>query len=334
MELDPVFLQYLEDHAASVCAAVLVVVLLLWRRVRDAATVDALHDKHVLITGCDSGFGRLLAQRLDRRDFNVIAACMTSEGASELSSASSRRLRTVVLDVTDGESIRRATEFVSAEVGERGLWGLVNNAGRSLPIGPVDWLRLEDFVKVLDVNLLGVVGVTLQFLPLLKKGRGRVVNVASILGRISFVSGGYCLSKYGVEAFTDALRLEMRHFGINVSMIEPGFFHTTVTRLDHMEENLKVLWARLPQDVRDDYGAEYIAEYMKKQAFSLEMLCSSDLSKVTGCMERALTARRPRARYSAGWDAKLLWLPLSYCPTVVADFFCGMLFPNPKLGRA
>jgi len=87
-----------------------------------------------------------------------------------------------------------------------GLWGLVNNAGRSLPIAPADWLRVEDFAKVLDVNLLGVVDVTLQFLPLLKKGRGRVVNVSSILGRLAFFSGGYCLSKFGVEAFSDALR--------------------------------------------------------------------------------------------------------------------------------
>lgn len=87
-----------------------------------------------------------------------------------------------------------------------GLWGLVNNAGRSVPIGPLDWMRLEDFQKVLDVNLLGVIDVSLQLLPLLKKGRGRVVNVASILGRLAIIGGGYCLSKYGVEAFSDSLR--------------------------------------------------------------------------------------------------------------------------------
>lgn len=89
-----------------------------------------------------------------------------------------------------------------------GLWGLVNNAGRSTPIGPTEWMKLEDFTKVLDVNLLGVVDVTLQFLPLLKKARGRVVNVASILGRLSLTGGGYCLSKWGVEAFSDSLRYE------------------------------------------------------------------------------------------------------------------------------
>ena len=87
-----------------------------------------------------------------------------------------------------------------------GLWGLVNNAGRSAPIGPLEWVQLEDFYKVLDVNLVGLIDVTLQFLPLLKKSQGRVVNVASILGRLSLIGGGYCLSKYGVEAFSDSLR--------------------------------------------------------------------------------------------------------------------------------
>lgn len=89
-----------------------------------------------------------------------------------------------------------------------GLWGLVNNAGISVPIGPTDWMQLEDFKKVLDVNLIGLVEVTLKFLPLLKKARGRVVNVASILGRLSLIGGGYCLSKWGVEAFSDSLRYE------------------------------------------------------------------------------------------------------------------------------
>ena len=91
-------------------------------------------------------------------------------------------------------------------VSSAGLWGLVNNAGRSVPIGPPEWMQLEDFTKVLDVNLVGVIEVTLQFLPLLKKARGRVVNVASILGRLALTGGGYCLSKWGEEAFSDSLR--------------------------------------------------------------------------------------------------------------------------------
>uniref|UniRef100_A0A665UAC1 Retinol dehydrogenase 1 n=1 Tax=Echeneis naucrates TaxID=173247 RepID=A0A665UAC1_ECHNA len=279
--------------------------------------VEGLRQKHVFITGCDSGFGELLARQLDQKGFHVLAACLTEKGAADLAAKASPRLKTLLLNVTDSESIRRAVEVVSKEVGQRGLWGLVNNAGRSVPIGPTDWMQLDDFTAVLDVNLIGVIDVTLQFLPLLKKAQGRVVNVASILGRLSLIGGGYCLSKFGVEAFSDSLRRDMAHFGIKVSIIEPGFFKTAVTRLDLIEADLKRLWTRLPQDIKASYGTAYFGD---SQGFSMGILCSPDISKVTRCMEHALTAYFPRSRYSGGWDAKLFWIPLSYLPSFVSDF--------------
>lgn len=87
-----------------------------------------------------------------------------------------------------------------------GLWGLVNNAGISIPTAPNEWLTKHDFMKILDVNLLGLLEVTLSLLSLVRKARGRVVNVSSVVGRVSLLGGGYCISKYGVEAFSDSLR--------------------------------------------------------------------------------------------------------------------------------
>uniref|UniRef100_A0A3B4ZEP5 Retinol dehydrogenase 7-like n=1 Tax=Stegastes partitus TaxID=144197 RepID=A0A3B4ZEP5_9TELE len=300
---------------------------------RDSHKVDGFNQKHVFITGCDSGFGNLLARQLDRKGFHVIAACLSEKGAADLAAAASPRLKTLLLDVTDSASVGRAVESVSREVGERGLWGLVNNAGRSVPVGPAEWMQLEDFTKVLDVNLTGVIDVTLQFLPLLKQAQGRVVNVASIVGRLSLIGGGYCLSKWGVEAFSDSLRRDMRHFGIKVSIIEPGFFKTNVTNVEVINSDLKRLWTRLPQQVKDSYGATYFNDYVKAQDFSMGILCSSDISKVTWCMEHALTAQFPRTRYSAGWDAKLFWIPLSYLPSFVADFVISVLLPSCKNER-
>nr|XP_057937983.1 retinol dehydrogenase 1 isoform X2 [Doryrhamphus excisus] len=297
--------------------------------IRDSSTVDAFSLKHVLITGCDSGFGNLLARQLDLRGFRVMAACLTREGCEDLERLASPRLKTLLLDVTDSESIRRAWRFVSREVGERGLWGLVNNAGRSTPIGPCDWMSLEDFTKVLDVNLLGVIEVTLRFLPLLKKAQGRVVNVASVLGRLGIIGGGYCPSKWGVEAFSDCLRRDMKRFGIKVSIIEPGFFKTNLTQLGPVEADLRRLWTRLPQEVKSSYGVTYLTDYLKAQDLSMSMLCSPRIAMVTRCMEKALTSRFPRTRYSAGWDAKLLWIPLSYLPSCVSDVAVSFLLPTP-----
>ncbi len=87
-----------------------------------------------------------------------------------------------------------------------GLWAVVNNAGISFPTAPNDWLEIEDFKPMINVNLIGVIAVTLSVLPLIKKAKGRVVNVASVFGRISTMGGAYCITKYGVEAFNDSLR--------------------------------------------------------------------------------------------------------------------------------
>uniref|UniRef100_A0A3P9JVC2 Retinol dehydrogenase 1 n=1 Tax=Oryzias latipes TaxID=8090 RepID=A0A3P9JVC2_ORYLA len=300
------------SHPTLSLIFLLIAVAAIRRYIRDSYKVDGFRDKHVFITGCDSGFGNLLAKQLDGKGFQVIAACLTEKGAADLTAATSPRLKTLLLNVTDSESIRKAVEFVSTEVRGRGLWGLVNNAGRSIPIGPTDWMEMEDFTKVLDVNLIGLIDVTLQFIPLLKKARGRVVNVASILGRLNLVGGGYCPSKWGVEAFSDSLRKDMSHFGVKVSIIEPGFFKTAVTSVDLINADMRRLWTRLPQHVKNAYGNTYLKDYTKVQDFSMRMLCSADLSKVTRCMEHALTARFPRTRYGAGWDAKLFWIPLSY----------------------
>ncbi|XP_066542048.1 retinol dehydrogenase 1 [Hoplias malabaricus] len=313
-----------------ICSLAFVVLTGIAWYVRHSLKIDGIHQKYVLVTGCDSGFGNLLSRQLDQQGFRVIAACLTESGASNLQSASSTRLKSIILDVTKKESISRAVELVQREVGEKGLWGLVNNAGRSVPIGPTEWMQLEDYKQVLDVNLIGLIDVTLQFLPLLKKAKGRVVNVASILGRISLTGGGYCLSKWGVEAFSDGLRRDMQHFGVKVCIIEPGFFKTRVTNLDLIEADLKVRWNNLPEDVRRSYGNSYLHEYLKAQAFSMGVLCSKDISKVTTCMQHALSAQYPRSRYAAGWDAKLFWIPLSYLPAFIADFVITALQPLPK----
>ncbi|XP_028607952.1 retinol dehydrogenase 16-like [Grammomys surdaster] len=312
----------------------LVAVVGLWmllRLFRERQVVGHLHDKYVFITGCDSGFGNLLARQLDRRGMRVLAACLMEEGAEQLRSKTSERLETVILDVTKSESIVTATQWVKERVGNRGLWGLVNNAGISIPFGPNEWMNKQNFATVLDVNLLGMIEVTLNMLPLVRKARGRVVNVASIFGRVSFFGGGYCISKYGVEAFSDSLRRELSYFGVKVAIIEPGFFLTDVTNSARLSSNIQMLWDQTSSEIRETYGEKYLASYLKKLN-GLDQMCNKDLSLVTDCMEHALTACHPRTRYSAGWDAKLFYLPLSYLPTSLVDAF--VYWTSPKSEKA
>ncbi|XP_064495077.1 retinol dehydrogenase 16-like [Pseudopipra pipra] len=312
-------------------AAVLAGLLLLRRWHRERQTVPGLREKHVLITGCDSGFGNLLARQLDGRGLRVLAACLTEAGAARLRAATSPRLQTVLLDVTSSQSIAAASAWVRERMGDRGLWGLVNNAGIGTPIGPNEWLTKEDFVRVLDVNLVGLVEVTLSLLPLVRRARGRVVNVASVMGRVSCFGGGYCISKFGVEAFSDSLRREMRPFGVQVSIIEPGGFQTAMIDPAPLAKDFTRLWERLPAEARAAYGHRY-PDRLSKSTTLVHRLSSSRLSPVTGAMTHALLSRCPRSRYAAGWDARLLFLPLSYCPAWLADTLLGLLLPTPARG--
>ncbi|XP_033474271.1 retinol dehydrogenase 7-like [Epinephelus lanceolatus] len=304
---------------------------LIYRWYKDRKRVPNKQDKYVYITGCDSGFGKLLATHLDKLGFSVIAACYTEKGEDGLKKVASDRLATVHLDVTDSESVCKAAAVIKTLVGQKGLWAVVNNAGVAHPSGPIDWLIVDDYKAMLAVNLFGVIDVTLSVLPLIKMARGRVVNVASVFGRITPFGGPYCVSKYGVESFNDSLRLNMAPFGIKVACIEPGFFKTNVTDTVIMKDNVKKLWDRLPQDVKDDYGQDFLAESLDMLDQRFKMLTDGNLMKVVNCMEHAVSAVHPRTRYSAGWDAKFFWLPLTYMPTFIADRLLRQNSPKLKI---
>ncbi|KPP58521.1 Retinol dehydrogenase 3-like [Scleropages formosus] len=298
----------------------LVAFLFLYRWYREIKRVPNMSDKYVYITGCDSGFGNLLAKHLDKQGFRVIASCFTEKGEEDLKKTCSERLSTIHLDVTQQESVEKAAAFIKAKVGEKGLWAVVNNAGVSVPSAPCDWLTIEDYKSMLDVNLSGVIAVTLSVLPLIKKARGRVVNVASVFGRISPFGGPYCISKYGVEAFNDSLRRNMAPFGVKVLCIEPGFFKTAVTDTELVLRGTRKVWEKLPQETKEEYGNDYPDKVTAMMKEKLTKLPDRDLMKVVSCMEHAIAALHPRTRYSPGWDAKFFWLPLSYMPTCITDY--------------
>ncbi|XP_006897739.1 PREDICTED: short-chain dehydrogenase/reductase family 9C member 7 [Elephantulus edwardii] len=300
----------------------------MYRWFRNCNVVRNLSEKYVFITGCDSGFGKLLAQQLVDRGMRVLAACLTQEGALKLQQETSYRLQTILLDVTKAESIQAATQWVRDQVGEQGLWALVNNAGIGVPSGPNEWLTIKDFVKVINVNLVGLIHVTLHMLPMIKKARGRVVNMSSSGGLVAVIGGGYCVSKFGVEAFSDSIRRELHYFGVKVSIIEPGNYRTSILGNENLETRLQKLWERLPQETRESYGEEYFRIYTRKLT-NLMQMAHPRISDVTNSMEHAVVSRSPRVRYNPGLDVKLLYIPLSKLPTRVTDFILSRYLPRP-----
>ncbi|KAM6216400.1 17-beta-hydroxysteroid dehydrogenase type 6-like [Rhynchocyon petersi] len=308
--------------------AVLVGLYYLLRWYKERQVVSHLQEKYVFITGCDSGFGNLLARQLDRRGLKVLAACLTEQGSEQLRDQTSDRLETVILDVTQTDSIAAATEWVKKHVRDKGLWGLVNNAGIIYPTGCSEWLQIETYENILKVNLIGLIKVTLSMLPLVRRARGRIVNVSSILGRVAFFGGVYCSSKYGVEAFSDVLRRELQHFGVKISIIEPGYFRTGMTDTQRSLEKMTQAWEEAPVNIKEAYGQHFFDAHYNITKKGL-LRCSTNLNLVTDCMEHALTSKYPRTRYSAGWDALFFYIPLSYLPTSLADYILTRSWPKP-----
>lgn len=301
-------------------------------RIRRWIRIDRIHTRHVLITGCDTGLGGLLAQRLDLLGCRVYAACLKDTSRARLQQVTSQRLKAFVMDVTNNEHVRLAVEFVEADLPEgEGLWGLVNNAGIVGHVaGPPEWHTAADFEQVIEVNAIGAVRVTLAFLPLLKRAQGRVVNASCVFGRLACpFTMPYCMSKAALEMFTDSLRQHVALWGVTVHALEPGLFQTEQLGSPRVRKLLQQGWKDAPLKIKSEFGEEYANELTMAVQSWYQKTSSPDLSKVMKAYVHALTARCPRVRYSVGWDAKLLYLPLSYLPSCMQDAIVGRL-----LGRA
>ncbi|HWB68611.1 MAG TPA: SDR family oxidoreductase [Solirubrobacterales bacterium] len=255
--------------------------------------------RSALLTGASTGIGRATALRLDAEGWRVFAGVRSEADAEALREAGSDRLVPLSLDVTDPAQIVGATERIVAEVGKPGLHGLVNNAG--IPSGgAVELLEVGDLRAVLEVNVVGQVAVTQALLPQIRAARGRVVFVGSINGRLAppFLSA-YAASKHAIEAIGDSLRLEMRPFGVEVAIVEPGAVRTPIWGKARQVGEESV--AAMSEQQRGLYRAE-------TEALTAAALVNAERGvapeKVAKGIAHALSARRPRTRYLIGADAR------------------------------
>ncbi|KAL9983671.1 hypothetical protein ACROYT_G005880 [Oculina patagonica] len=258
----------------------------------------------------------------------VLATCLTKDGEQRLRSVTSDKLKIFQLDVTNSQQIKDVFNEVKREVSSAGLWGLVNNAG-ILNFSPIEWTPLDIFRRSADVNLWGMIDVTKTFLPLIKKTHGRVVNMSSMAGRISVnFYASYSVTKYGVEAFSDALRREMQPWGIKVSMLEPGSFHTNICTPTMLEQQLKQGWNTLSDELKDEYGEEYL--HRGVELLTNDIYRSSDITPVVNTILEALMSSSPHDRYLVGPDAKYSLIWLARLPAFVADFILRVSFNPPR----
>ncbi|MGH2822700.1 MAG: SDR family NAD(P)-dependent oxidoreductase [Thermoleophilaceae bacterium] len=273
--------------------------------------------KAVLITGCSTGIGRATAERLARSGMTVYASARRPESIEDLKAAGCRAL---ALDVTDEDSMRAAV--AEDERAEGAVGALHTNAGNSQN-GAVETVELDDVRRQFETNVFGLLRMSQLVLPGMRRQRhGRIVNVSSMGGKLTFPGGGiYHATKHAVEAISDAMRFEVRGFGVDVTVIEPGLIRTSFAETSV---------GSVPQE--EGPYAEFNTAVAAATAGAYEGPIGrlgggpDDVAKV---IEKAISARRPRTRYKVTASARVLMAQRSLLPDRAWDAVVGTSFPRP-----
>jgi NAD(P)-dependent dehydrogenase (short-subunit alcohol dehydrogenase family) len=267
----------------------------------------------VVITGASTGIGKATSLRLDNLGFRVFAGVRRTEDGEALQHDASDRLRPVHIDVTEQRSIDEAAEQIAAS--GYPLTALVNNAGVGTG-GPYEFIPIDTLRMQFEVNYFGHVAVTQAFIPALRITQGRIVNMGSIAGRMAPpLVGSYSASKFAMEAFTDSLRVELSPWKIGVSIVEPGVIATPIW--DKATKAISQFRSDMPEEAFSLYG-DAIDAVERWVDESSETAIEAD--KVARAVEHALTAKRPKARYLVGGDAKQQAIVAKWIPTRLRDW--------------
>lgn len=253
--------------------------------------------KTVLVTGASTGIGEAAALHLDAKGHRVYAGVRKETDADRLRQKGSANLVPVFLDVTDDAQIDAVVKQIAEESGS--LDGLCNNAGIARG-GPLEYISLDEWREQFEVNVIGQIAVTKATLPLIRTANGRITFVGSIGGKVAnSMMGPYCASKFAIEAIGEALRAELRPWGIWVSVIEPGAIKTEIWQKGRDTAN------RIESDLPDEARERY-RPHMEAILKSIDMQDRQGVGpeKVAEAVEHALFARKPRTRYLVGTDAR------------------------------
>ncbi|MNK94800.1 Serine 3-dehydrogenase [compost metagenome] len=281
--------------------------------------------KHILITGTSTGIGYNAVEALCNRGHHVWAALRKPELMHRLVESFPNTLHVLKMDVTSTADVNAAFEQISARLGDNELI-LINNAGVAVG-GPVEALPIEEWRRIFDVNFFAVVNMTRTFLPLIRRSRGRVINISSISGHIAApFLGPYCTSKFAIRAFTDSLRREVSRFGVKVVAIEPGPIRTEI-----WSKSLRVSEAQeknLTPELALAYGP---ALKSIRGSVQRSEQAAVPVEDVTAKIILAVEARHPKVAYLVGRAIHLQALLGKHLPSALLDKVISIgLRKNPK----
>uniref|UniRef100_A0A670KJB4 11-beta-hydroxysteroid dehydrogenase type 2 n=1 Tax=Podarcis muralis TaxID=64176 RepID=A0A670KJB4_PODMU len=285
--------------------------------------------------GCDTGFGKVAAHHLDTLGLTVYASVLDlkSPGAEELRQSCSSRLTLLEMDLTKAEDIQRVLQFIKAQTVRTGLWGLVNNAGINTTLADAELTPLRDFRSCMEVNFFGTLELTQGLLPLLRSSQGRIITISSPAGNMPFPClSGYGASKAALSLVMDTLQYELAPWGIQVSVILPGYFKTGKRMTGTAGKRKAQLLAALSPELLEAYGEEYL-EDINRQFLASMKFAVEDLSSVVESIVDGLLSTRPLVKYYPGRGLGPMYFIHHYLPHTVRNLFLKAFFINPKLPR-
>jgi NAD(P)-dependent dehydrogenase (short-subunit alcohol dehydrogenase family) len=270
--------------------------------------------KTVVISGASSGIGRACVLRMSEAGWHIFATVRKEADRARLERENSRNVYPVILDVEDGESITGAARQIELQLDGRGLDGLVNVAGIGM-VGPVEFAAMADLRKIFEVNFFGQVAIIQALSPLLRKNRGRIVNITTIGVNLALPFGALLnASKSAFSMVSDSLRMEMHPLGVKVSAIEPAAISTPA--VDKTLGNIEQVIESLPQDAQTLYGPTI--RNFARRGYEMEKNGSSP-DVVASAVHHALTSPRPKIRYRVGKHATLLAMLPRVLPEGILD---------------
>jgi NAD(P)-dependent dehydrogenase (short-subunit alcohol dehydrogenase family) len=281
----------------------------------------------IVITGASSGMGRATALRMAAVGYRVFAGVRRqADGDALVAADGTGRITPVIIDVVDQDSIAAAAAQVRDAVGAVGLAGLVNNAGIGVT-GPTEALSVHDVRRLYEVNVFGQIAVTQAFLPLIRTGAGRIVNIGSIGDRLSLPFGAaLASSKWAFASITESLRMELRPWGIHVVLVEPASIHTET--VDKTQADAHRVIDQMSEDHRELYATTY--RTMIDRFLAGERKGSSP-DVVATLIAHVFATHRPRTRYLVGKDSRRLALAARVMPDRLFDRVRAQLFGLPKV---
>jgi NAD(P)-dependent dehydrogenase (short-subunit alcohol dehydrogenase family) len=257
---------------------------------------NSTNNKTIVITGSSTGIGKACALHLDKLGYKTYAGVRKQTDGDRLREEASDRLVPIILDVTDADSITAAVSTIEREAGGN-VFGLINNAGigRSgvLEVTPIDEIR-----KVMDVNIIGLMAMTKALIPMLRKNKGRIINIGSTASFLASPgASAYAASKFAVRAVTDSLRLELQPFGMSVILVAPGAVESEIWEKGTAYKN------EMRRSIKPENAQRY-ATLIKFGENLIKEIKKIPAKEVAISVAQALASKKPKPYYIVGKDAK------------------------------